>query len=243
MAQRNFANSRIYTGHVMPVLLDVSIPIGASGAVGTIAGPYIKAVTKLATGTYQIQMSDNYSGYYLGEAQMISPAIGSDLSIRAADTALTIGKSYVITILGGATAADWAALGVPTGVTAAVGVAFVALATGAGTDAVAKVKLVGDSGIAKVELVGNPNNTIAPMGAATTGALGAIALVQCMGPVLTMNSYTPAGTNDGGTPPIFTGTPAVLTGTVTYAAANPVNGSVLKLSFLLSNSSILIGGE
>ena len=33
-------------------------------------------------------------------------------------------------------------------------------------------------------------------------------------PTLTMNSYTPAGTNNSATPPIFTGTPAVLTGTV-----------------------------
>lgn len=33
-------------------------------------------------------------------------------------------------------------------------------------------------------------------------------------PALTMNSYTPAGTNNSATPPIFTGTPAVLTGSV-----------------------------
>lgn len=273
MANRNFANSRMYTGHVMPVLLDVSIPIGSTGAVGTIAGPYIKAVTRLGVGTYQVQMQDNYSGYYLGQSQFISPVSGSDLSIRAADTALTIGKTYVITILGAATAANWTTLGVPTGVTAAVGVAFVALATGAGTNAVSKVKLLGDSGIAKVELCSNPNTSIAPVGANTSGAQGAIVLLQCMGPSITVGAYTPIGTISRGNIPVatgtagdavtnnagtlnstggqdltvdlqtFTGSAASLTATLAYIPVDPASGSTLKLSFMFSNSSVLIGGE
>ena len=44
------------------------------------------------------------------------------------------------------------------------------------------------------------------VGGAGTGTISA--------PALTMNSYTPAGTNNSATPPIFTGTPATLTGTV-----------------------------
>jgi len=183
MANRNFANSRMYTGHVAPVMLDVSIPIGSSGAVGTIAGPYIKSVTKMATGTYQIQLVDNYSAYYFGGAQIIAPASGSDLSVRASDAALAVGSTYVISVLGSATAANWTTLGVPAGVTPAVGVAFVALATGAGTSTTSKVQAVIDSGIAKVELMGNPNYTIAPMNATPlAGQAGAIILLKTLAP-------------------------------------------------------------
>lgn len=47
---------------------------------------------------------------------------------------------------------------------------------------------------------------------------------------LTMNSYTPAGTNDGGSPPIFTGTPAVLTGSISAQTFTGAAGSAAALS-------------
>ncbi len=265
MANRNWANSRIYTGHVQPVMLDVSIPIGASGAVGTITGPYISSVTKLATGLYQIKMQDNYSGYYCGSAQIISPTSGSDLLISSVAANLTVGQPYRITILGTASAAQWAAVGVPAGVTPAVGVSFVALATGDGGVVTSRVKLVAPgSNIAKIELIGNPNSTIAPV-VPTVGATGALVTFQTLALVATPAAYTPAGTNSAPaftgtlaalsgdaqsyTPagtvaaPVFTGTAASLTTTMSYALAHPTDGSTLKISLLLSNSSVLIGGE
>lgn len=207
----------------MPVLLDVSIPIGASGAVGTIVGPYVSSVTKLATGMYKIQMADSYSGYYIGGAQFISPVTGSALLIDASSAALSVGSAYQITVVGDATAAQWTALGVPTGVTPAVGVAFVALATGNGATSTARVKLMAaGSGIDKIELLANPNTSIAPA-TATLGVLGTIVMIQ------TLQAQIGAATTQGTA--------------LQYAPASPADGSTLKLSFLLSNSSVLIGGE
>ncbi len=71
-------------------------------------------------------------------------------------------------------------------------------------------------------------------------------------PTLTMNSYTPAGTNaNDGPPETFTGTPAVLTGTVsqptfssTSAAAvvAPTAGAVVRLELCFDGSSVTIDG-
>lgn len=223
MANRNFANSRIYTGHVMPILIDLSIPIAASGAVGTIKGPYVSAVTRLAKGLYQVQLQDNYSGYYIGSYQMISPVTGSALAIDSVSAALSVGQPYQITTLGDASAAQWTALGVPAGVTPAVGVSFVALVTGSGASSTARVKLVAPgSSIDKVELVADPNTSIAPM-IANSGAAGAIILIQTL-------QAQQSGTTTQGT-------------ALQYVLADPANGCTLKLSMLLSNSSVLIGGE
>lgn len=77
-------------------------------------------------------------------------------------------------------------------------------------------------------------------------------------PTLTMNSYTPAGTNNSATPPIFAGTPATLTGSIStptftgtpasltatsaYLPAAPANGSVVSMTFYMSNSYITVQG-
>lgn len=47
---------------------------------------------------------------------------------------------------------------------------------------------------------------------------------------LTMDSYTPTGTNDGGSPPLFTGDPAVLTGTISAQTFTGTAGSAAALS-------------
>lgn len=214
----------MFTGHVMPVLLDVTIPIGATGAVGTIKGPYIKAVTRLAAGKYQIQMQDNYSGYYVGSSQFISPTTGSALAIDATSAALTVGSVYRISVIGDNPDASYRAIGVPTGVTIDIGVSFVATATGSGVAGTGRVLLVATgSGIDKVELIGDPNTTIDPMSPIGGGQLGAIVTIQCL------QAQVGAATTQGSA--------------LQYAAADPANGSTLKLSILLSNSSVLIGGE
>lgn len=200
MANRNFANSRIYSGHVMPVLIDCSINIGASGAVGTVTGPYIKSVTRQAAGVYQIQVQPNFSRFYIGNAQMVSPQ-----TVAAAVDPNTLSPGAIVRI---STVGDtnWSSAGLPAGVTAAVGVSFVlSAAPAAGTG---RVKLVGNSGIDRVELVGDPNLTCAPM-VANSPAAGAIILLQCLA----------------------SGSPA-----------DPADGSILKVSMLFSNSSIVING-
>jgi hypothetical protein len=173
---------------------------------------------------YQIQMQDNYSGYYLGASQFISPVTGSALAIDSVSSALSVGAAYQITVVGANTDAAWRAIGVPAGVTIAVGVPFVAIATGSGASGAGRVKAVAaGSGINKIELIGNPNTTIAPFSSVGAGQLGAIVTIQ------TLVAQIGAATTQGSA--------------LQYAAADPANGSTLKLSFLMSDSSVLIGGE
>ncbi len=217
-----------------------------------------------AAGYALIQFNNNYNYYLGGFSGFVSPPTGGAL------TSVTNHSVYIIASVGTTTAAQWLAKGVPAGVTAAVGVAFVAIATGA-LGGTGTVKVAGSTGVSSVEAVGNPslttNSNIGPNG-------GLYLLVQFLGqtvsmgaytptgtisaPLLTMDSYTPAGTNDGSTPPLFTGTPAVLTGTnsvpvftgaaasltgsIVLAAVAPTNESIVSLSAFFDGSSVTIDG-
>lgn len=217
----------MYTGHVMPVLLDCNFIVDAANGNGlgirSLKGPYIQAVymhtssspaagsPNPASGTIVVRLQDNYSRIYTGGHAFVSP-VGANLLVTAAAAALTIGVAYTITILGDATTADWHILGVPAGVTPAVGVSFIAAATGSGTGAVSRVAptAAAGTGIASIETVGDTNLSLAPAPTANQGYGGQI-ILQC-------RDY--AG-----------------------AIAAPADGSVISLSFLFSNSSILVGGE
>lgn len=220
MANRNFASAgKVYSGHVMPVEIDLSIPIGATGAVGTITGAYINSVTRLNTGLYQIKLQDNYNGYYMGSVQFQSPTTGSALAIDSSSAALTVGKPYQISVVGTNTDAAWRAIGVPAGVAIAVGVGFVATATGSGSTGTGRVLAVAlGSGIDKVELIAAPSMAPAP-----GISVGAVIILQTL-------QAQQSGTTTAGT-------------ALQYALANPVSGCVMKIRMLLSNSSVTVGGS
>lgn len=84
---------------------------------------------------------------------MQSPVAGADV----AATALSVGVVYQITAMGTTTQANWVTSGVPSGVTAAVGVVFKAAATSAGTGT---AKILGVSGIETSEVIGNHINML-----------------------------------------------------------------------------------
>lgn len=222
-----------------------------------------------------VQLANNYKNILSSSAQIVSPNTGSNLNVDASDAALTVGVAYVITALGTSTTADWIALGVPLGVTPAVGVVFIALVTGSGTGT-GHVKACGVSGITSLEWLGQPKLSSWPIPTAgispNVGAtlIGQFTAPTSAAPTLTMNSYTPAGTNaavtipvtsgtagnavtlnagttleatGGGTvtgsAPAFTGTPAVLTGTITAPATTlaikqPTDGAMVFLSLYLA---------
>jgi hypothetical protein len=222
----------------MPARLDVKITIGASGAVSSSSGSFLKSVTKKATGLYEIRFQDTYYRLIGMQSVITSPTPGGTVNAGSFVT----GTAYRITTVGNT---DWTAIGLASGLTAAVGMSFIASGIGAGTGV---AKAVGNSGIAKIELL-DAGTELVPANAGSAQQ-GAVLNIQTLGlsaaaPTLTMNSYTPQGTNDGATPPIFTGTPAVLTGTVSapalsYAPAHPGDGSVIYLSFLLDSSSVTV---
>jgi hypothetical protein len=217
MANRNFPNSRIYTGHVMPVLLDCNFVVDSTNGNGlgirSLKGPYIKSVrmhttaslppgivtNPAATGVIFVTLADNYNRYYGGFSGQVAP-------IGASGASTTANTAYVITSLGTATSAQWVAAGLPARYTPAVGTAFIAMATGTigGGATVAPISATG-SGIDHIEIVGDPNQTLAP-----SDGQGGHIIMQC-----------------------FLGN----------TETAPANGTVISLAMYFSNSSVLNGGE
>lgn len=146
MANRWFQQF-FYSLNHSPVFLEGNAVIGSTGAVGTVKGSGLKSVTRLGVGTYRLLPEDGYPRYLGGHVGFVSPTTGSNVN----DGSFVAGTSYVITAVG---TTNWHAVGVPAGVTPAVGVGFVA--TGVGGAGSGTVKAVGASGIYAVEIVGDP---------------------------------------------------------------------------------------
>lgn len=223
MANRNFPNSRIYTGHVMPVLLDCNFVVSSTdtGGLGitSLKGPGIQSVymntsatpatgnPNPAAGVIAVKLSDNYNRLYAIQASIHGPN-------GAATTSSKANVTNIITVLGTATLAQWQTVGLPTGVTPAVGVAFIGnQAAVIGGSAQTAIALAAGAGIDHIESVGNPNlTTLNPSGSTSTGMNG-------QGGMLYLRCYK---------------------NTVLTA---PTDGSIIRLMIYLSNSSVLIQGE
>jgi hypothetical protein len=207
MANTRF-NQFLYTKHGKPVHLDVKIPIGATGAVGTlVGGAGISSVTRNAAGIYQINLIDSYNKFLGMDYTIASPNSGSSILVASAGT--TSGTTYVITILGTTTTAGWQTLGLPVGITPAVGVAFKATATttATGTGAV-QVQAAAGSTLASLEVLGDPTTTINVTG---IGAANPYIILQTLA--------------------------ATASGTTTLVATDPASGSSLYLDIYLSDAS------
>lgn len=235
------ANSRFtqffYTKHAMPTFLDCNFIVDHTNGNGlgirSLKGPGILDVfmntsatpgqgnsgltnPNPAAGYILVQLAENYNRYFCGFSGYGSPVSGTNIAILASGAALTPGAAYVITSVGTSTLADWQAIGVPQGVTPAVGVSFIAIATGAGTGSgQVQAPKTGFSGSSHIELIGDPNLSIAPFNA-TVGT------AQPRGAwILSVN---------------LAGSPLVATA--------PVDGTIINLDFYLSNSSAnVVQGE
>lgn len=154
--------------------------MGASGAltlsnVATINVPAGSVPITAGSGVIIVQLEDNYNRVLKGFSAIVSPTSGTPLLVASAG--LTAGVAYIIVSTGTTTTAQWQALGVPKGVTPAVGVSFIAAATSAlGTGAVMTTAATG-SGIQHIETVGDPNTMVAPFPGAYQG-FGAEILLQ-----------------------------------------------------------------
>lgn len=194
MANRNFSSGgKIYSMHTMPVLIDCNFVVDATNGNGlgirSLKGPLVQNVfmhtsaplagsgnPNPAPGTIVIQLQDNYNRSLSGFSSIVASLSAGALQIDAA--ALTAGVAYVITVVGDATAAQWQAVGVPPGVTPALGVAFIALNTGAGGGTLlSRVNPAASSASTfVVETVGDPNQTLSPNPNANQGFGGQIIL-------------------------------------------------------------------
>lgn len=161
-----------------------------------------------------VQFQDTYNKYLSGFSGFVSPLSGSNV------TSVTANDVYVITSLGTATLAQWQAKGLPVGVTPALGVPFVATASGSiGGSAAVQVPSV--SGVNSIEVVGDPNQTISSNASTKAVILGvqcgAYMILQCLGPTSVSNP--------------------------TPIPVAPADGSVVGLSFYMSGSRITVQGE
>jgi hypothetical protein len=167
-----------------------------------------------AAGIIIVQFQDNFNRYYFGTPGFVSPVSGTPINVT---TGLTQFAPYVIVSVGTTTLAAWQALGLPVGITPAVGVSFIAATASAGTGT-GIVEAPGISGISSVEVIGDPNLTLNSGVASVLGSGGgSYIMLQCLAP--TSSSVT------------------------TLIPTAPANGSVVGLSFFMSNSFITIQGE
>jgi hypothetical protein len=133
MANRNWSNGgKMYAMHTSPVMIDCNFIVDntATNGISSLKGPTVNAVymhtsasassTNPAAGTIIMQLADNYNLLMGIDADIVAPNSGSDVKID--NSAMTAGVAYTITTLGDATAAKWLAIGVPAGITPAVGV-------------------------------------------------------------------------------------------------------------------------
>lgn len=102
-----------------------------------------------AAGNILIQLKQNFNVFYGMSWYNQAVVTGSDL------TSVTATHSYQITALGTTTAAEWVTAGLPSGVTAAVGVSFNALVTAA-IGGTGTVKAVTNAAVDSIQVVGNP---------------------------------------------------------------------------------------
>jgi hypothetical protein len=205
MSNRNYANGKaLYAMHVKPVLLDCNFIVDSTNGNGlgirNLKGPMIQnafmhttstpgpgnsnpaspnvVVTNPnpASGTIVIQFQDNFNRSFSGFNSNVSPLSGSPLLVASAG--LTVGVAYVIVSVGTTTTAQWNALGLPLGVTPAIGASFIAAATSTpGTGAV-EITAAAGSTIMSIETVGDPNASIAPNPSVSQG-FGGQFILQC----------------------------------------------------------------
>lgn len=152
-----------------------------------------------ANGYFAIQFNNNFNYYLSNFWSVRAPGSGSDVKID--NSAMTSNLVYIITTLGDATAAKWLAIGVPPGVTPAVGVSFVAASNGgAGNVLTSRVQVAASPNIYGIEMVGNPGVMLSSSNIGTNG--GAWLLGRFVAPTFTAGAYTPVGTVSA---PTFTG--------------------------------------
>lgn len=165
MASRIFKQF-FYSFNTNPVLLEGQFTVNSAQTSDTNnyktssrQGTGLLYAAQVGTGVYKLSLTDVYFKF-LGAQFCVSgvPNVASHVAVAS----LVAGTPYVIDAVGTTSQADWVLAGVPLGVTAAVGVAFVAAAGASGAAGTGFASPVKTSGIANAEIFGVPDLTINP---------------------------------------------------------------------------------
>lgn len=116
-----------------------------------------------ASGVIVVQLDQKYSGFVSQASGFIAPNSGTPLPV-ASYPATTAGSPYVITAVGTTLAADWHLLGLPAGLTPAIGQAFISLngASYPGTGSV-QAPVAAYPGTF-IDTIGNPSTMVSATG-------------------------------------------------------------------------------
>jgi len=191
--------------HVSPVLLDCNFVVDSTNGNGlgirSLKGPAVQNVfmhtsatpgpgnsnpatpntvvtnPNPAPGTIIIQLQDNYNRSFSGFNSIVSPVSGTPL------TATTAGTPATIVSLGTATPTqsltNFRAVGLPLGITPAVGVSFVPTSSATiGLSAAVEIAAAAGSAVSTIETLGDPNLSINPDPTQSQG-FGSQLILQC----------------------------------------------------------------
>lgn len=225
MANRRYTSQFLYQFEAYPVLLNCNFVVDSANVNGLglrqLKGEGFHAVYMHTTSTAAagspnpaaglifVQFADVYSRVLSSSGSIVSP-------LGTSSTATVARAAETITALGTATLAQWQAVGLPKGITPAVGISFVPTST-ATIGGSATVAPTATSAIVHLEEVGDPTLDVSsPMvKSGTQNAIGSVvggySLIQCLN-----------GSN---------------------ALTAPTDGTVIRLQFLLSNSSVTVKGQ
>lgn len=108
-----------------------------------------------AAGYIVVELEENYSGYVNGTYGFAPPVSGTPVNISGGLTQFGV---YTIVSLGTSNQANWVAIGLRPGITAAVGVSFVASTASAGTGTGTVEVVKSNASVAtQIQPIGDPN--------------------------------------------------------------------------------------
>jgi len=178
----------------VPIFFTISTGSATAGSIWTDGSGNLYTVsTTLSSGTLLKTTGVQDPATAAGTLTFVS-GTGSTtaLSYSSAVAGLATGFTFALTV-SDSNDSDWHAVGVPHGVTPAVGVSFVATATGAG-GSTGLVIAAGVSGIVVFEVVGNPNLSLAPHASGPTARVGGWILVKMLNDADTVAAPTAQST-------------------------------------------------
>ncbi len=124
-----------------------------------------------AAGFAVVSFNTNFN-YFVGvRGSVVAPATSTST------TSTTANVAAIITALGTATLAQWQAVGLPAGMTPAVGQSFIATASQS-IGGSAHVGVAGVSNVAAISLVGEPNSMVANSAISSNGGAQIMLLLQ-----------------------------------------------------------------
>ena len=190
--QFNYPNNKLYQYEVYPIQLNCNFIVDSANGNGLgirslngtgIANVFMHTSSTAAKGNYGVlnpnpaaglilvQLQNQFNRLLSLQAGLVSPVSGTPL------TAVTQHLAYTIVSLGTATLAQWQAKGVPAGMVPAVGLSFIATATGT-IGGSAAVEVPSASGIMSIEGVGNANASLQNSNVYQNG--GGQLILQCL---------------------------------------------------------------